>query len=107
MILSNADRDLPKALSYAQRAIAASPPAALASCYDTECNVYIHMAKVSPTPMKSYEKALESNTEALKLTPADVELQATQIWLLALSNKRDQADKEFKEFQSACTGTAL
>ena len=94
MILSNADRDLPKALSYAQRAIKTSPLSALPSCYDTECNVYIHM--------KSYDKALESNAEALKLTPADIELQATRVWLLALSSKQgDQADKEFKDMQSA------
>ena len=62
MILSNADRDLPKAISYAQRAIKASPQGALPSCYDTECNVYIHM--------KRYDDALKSSGEAAKLRPA-------------------------------------
>ena len=92
MVIVNSNGNLAEALDLASRAVKIAPVAPL---YDTLANVQAHQ--------KAYDNALSSIGQSLKIDPNNPEWQATRIWILALSGKRDTATAEFQQMKTAKT----
>jgi tetratricopeptide (TPR) repeat protein len=90
MVIVHKNGDPNEAFEYVSRAISLSPT--VPNFFDTQATIL--------AAQKSYDKAIVSIGEAIKLAPKDPQWQAARIWLLSLSGQQKTAASEYQQLQS-------